>query len=131
MRPLALAALLAASPPTPAQIVRAWSSDLNANRNEAAARLFAPDARVLQPGVDVVLSSHALAVGFNDALPCAGKIVRLQVRGNRVTATFVLGERPKHHCDGPGLKAATLFVIRDGKIAVWKQVPVPAEPPGA
>jgi len=131
MRLLALAALLAAPPATPAQVVRAWSTDLNANRNEAAARLFAPDARVVQPGVDVVLSSHALAVAFNDALPCAGKITRLQVRGSQVTATFLLGARPQHRCDGPGQKAATLFVVRDGKILLWRQVPVPPASPSA
>lgn len=116
---------------SPAQVVRAWSSALNANRNEAAARLFALGARVVQPGVDVRLTTHALAVEFNDALPCAGKIVRIQVHGNRVVATFVLGKRPKHTCDGPGQKAAALFVVRNGKIVLWQQVAVPAQPPTA
>ncbi len=116
---------------TPVQVVRAWSRDLNANRNEAAARLFARDARVVQPGVDVRLTTHALALGFNDALPCAGTIVRLQAKGARVTATFVLGERPKHTCDGPGAKAAAVFVVRKGKIVLWQQVPVPPQPPSA
>ena len=43
-------------------------------------------------------------------------------------ATFVLGQRPKHRCDAPGQKAAALFVIRNGKIVLWKQVPVPQLP---
>ena len=72
--------------------------------------------------------THTLAVGFNNALPCAGKIVRLHVTGSRVLATFVLGQRPKHRCDAPGQKAAALFVIRNGKIVLWKQVPVPQLP---
>ena len=113
---------------TPAQVVRAWSYALNANDNEHAGRLFAPNARVVQPGVDVRLNSHALAVAFNNALPCAGKIVKLRVTGNRAIATFVLGQRPKHRCDAPGQKAAALFVIRSGKIVLWKQIPVPEEP---
>ena len=113
---------------TPAQVVRAWSHALNTNDNEAAARLFALNARVVQPGVDVRLVTHALAVGFNNALPCAGKIVHLHVTGSRVLATFVLGQRPKHRCDAPGQKAAALFVIRNGKIVLWKQVPVPQLP---
>lgn len=114
--------------PSPAQVVRAWSRALNANDNERAARLFAPNARVVQPGVDVRLRTHALAVGFNDALPCAGRIVSISVHGDRATATFVLGTRPKHRCDGPGEKAAALFVVRQGKIVRWEQIPVPAAP---
>jgi limonene-1,2-epoxide hydrolase len=116
---------------TPAQVVRAWSTALNANHNDAAARLFARNARVLQGPLDVILRTHALAVAFNVSLPCAGRIVRLSVHGNRAVATFVLGKRPKHTCDGPGQKAAALFVVRNGKIVLWEQVPVPAPGPTA
>jgi hypothetical protein len=124
--PAILASLiLATSSASPAAVARAWSKDLNANRNAVAARLFALNARVVQPGVDVRLTSRALAIGFNNALPCAGRIVAIQVRGNRATATFVLGQRPKHHCSSPGVKAAALFVVRNGKITLWKQVAVP------
>jgi hypothetical protein len=124
--PALLASLiLATSSASPAAVARAWSKDLNANRNAAAARLFAPNARVVQPGVDVRLTSRAVAVGFNNALPCAGRIVAIQVRGNRAIATFVLGQRPKHHCDAAGVKAAALFVVRNGKITLWQQVAVP------
>jgi len=128
---LAVAAVSAesASAATPAQVVRAWSRALNANDNEHAARLFAIGARVVQPGVDVRLTTHALAVGFNNALPCAGRVVSVVVSGNRATATFVLGRRPKHRCDAPGVKAAAVFVVRNGKIVRWQQVPVPG--PGA
>jgi limonene-1,2-epoxide hydrolase len=113
---------------TPAAVVRAWSRALNTNDNERAALLFARNARVVQPGVDVRLNTHALAVAFNAALPCAGRIVEIRVSGNRATATFVLGERPKHRCDAPGVKAAALFVVRRGKIVLWQQVPVPEKP---
>jgi limonene-1,2-epoxide hydrolase len=119
------AATAARSSASPAAVARAWSKNLNANRNVAAARLFAPNARVVQPGVDVVLSSRALAIGFNDSLPCAGRIVAVTVHGNRAVATFVLGQRPKHRCDAPGVKAAALFVVRGGKITLWQQVAVP------
>jgi hypothetical protein len=119
------AATAARNSASPAAVARAWSKNLNANRNVAAARLFAPNARVVQPGVDVVLSSRALAIGFNDSLPCAGRIVAITVHGDRAVATFVLGQRPKHRCDAPGVKAAALFVVRSGKITLWKQVAVP------
>ena|SRR5690242_12715180 len=114
-------------PPSPPAIVRRWSEALNANDNEAAAALFARGARVVQPGVDVKLTPQ-LAVAFNASLPCAGKITRMQRNGNRVVATFLLGERPKHRCDAPGQKAAALFVIRNGLIVLWKQVAVPPAP---
>ena len=117
--------MVAAPPPSPPAIVRAWSRALNADDNEAAAALFAPRARVIQPGVDVRVTPQ-LAVAFNASLPCGGRITRLQQKGDRVTATFVLTERPGHRCDAPGQKAAALFVVRGGLIVRWQQVPVPA-----
>ena len=125
------AARAAAEARTPTQVVHAWSADLNANRNAAAGRLFAQDAHVLQPGLDVLLGTRALATLFNAGLPCGGHITRLRVHGARVVATFRLTERPKHHCDAPGAKAAALFVVRNGKIVRWEQVPVPTEAPPA
>jgi hypothetical protein len=76
----------------------------------------------------VRLTSPQLALAFNASLPCAGKIVRITVSGNRATATFVLGHRPKHTCQAaPGEKAAAVFVVRGGKIVLWEEVPVPAK----
>jgi hypothetical protein len=122
--------VLVATPPSPPAVVRHWSRALNANDNEAAAALFARGARVMQPGVDVRVSPR-LALAFNASLPCGGKIVALQRTGNRVVATFVLKERPKHRCDAPGQKAAALFVVRNGLIVRWQQVavPPPKQPP--
>jgi len=118
-------------PPKPAAIVRAWSRALNANDNLAAARLFARNARVIQPPLATRLASAQLALEFNASLPCSGKIVRLTVKGKRVTAVFVLGHRPKHTCDGPGQKAAAVFVVENGLITLWEQIPVPQQLPPA
>ena len=118
-------AIAARSSASPAAVARAWSKALNANDNVRAAELFAPNARIVQPAVDVRLTSRALAIAFNESLPCAGRVVAVTVHGNRAVATFVLGERPKHHCDGPGMKAAALFVVRGGKIILWEQIAVP------
>ncbi|MBV8065185.1 MAG: nuclear transport factor 2 family protein [Actinobacteria bacterium] len=115
-------------PPTPAAIVRAWSTALNANDNAAAAKLFAPNAEVIQPPLAARLTSPGLAKAFNASLPCAGTIVKITVHGDRATATFVLGHRPGHTCTGKGQKAAAVFVVHDGKIVLWEQVPVPASP---
>ena len=119
--------IAAPPPPSPAAVVRRWSAALNANDNASAALLFAPNARVLQGPLDVRLTTPQLAFAFNASLPCAGKIVHITVKGNRATATFVLGHRPKHVCRArPGEKAAALFVVREGKIVLWEEVPVPS-----
>jgi limonene-1,2-epoxide hydrolase len=124
------AALATTDTPSPAVVVRAWSKALNANDNEAAGRLFAKNARVVQGPLDARLPTQALAAVFNNTLPCAGRIITLEVKGNAVLATFVLGHRPKHTCDGPGQKAAALFVVKKGKITLWEQVAVPPAPSG-
>ena len=126
---LAVAAVSSAQAATsPEAVARAWSRALNANDNERAAWLFAPNARVIQPGVDVRLTTHKLAVAFNNALPCAGRITTITVNGERATATFILGTRPKHLCGGLGQKAAALFFVHNGKIVRWQQVVVPQGP---
>lgn len=122
--------MVAAPPPSPVAVVRAWSRDLNRNDNAAAARLFASEARVVQPGVDVRVT-FAIARAFNDSLPCGGKIVALTRHGNVVTATFKLTERPWHRCDAPGQEAAAAITVVGGKIVNWEQIPVPAGTPTA
>ena len=119
------AALATTDTPSPAAVVRAWSKALNANDNEAAGRLFARNARIVQGTLDARIPTQALAAMFNNTLPCAGRVVAMQVNGDTVVATFVLGHRPKHKCDAPGQKAAALFVVKKGKITLWAQVAVP------
>lgn len=121
--------MVAAPPPSPPAIVRQWSAALNRNDNAAAAKLFAPGARVIQGPLDVQMTPK-LAVAFNASLPCAGRIVAMRRKGDAVVATFVLGHRPQHRCDGPGQKAAAAFVVRNGKIVLWEQVAVPVSPSG-
>jgi len=118
--------LVAPPTPSPAAIVRAWSAALNANHNAAAAKLFAPNARIIQGPLEARVTSPQLALAFNASLPCAGKITRITVKGDRATATFVLGHRPRHTCTASrGEKAAAVFVVQAGKIVLWEQVPVP------
>jgi limonene-1,2-epoxide hydrolase len=111
---------------SPEEVVRAWSAALNAGDNEAAADLFAPDAVVIQGSYSATLATKEDAVGFNASLPCSGQIVELTVERDQVTATFLLGDRPQSRCDGPGQQATAIFVVQDGKIVVWQQVPAPA-----
>lgn len=113
------------------QVVRAWSAALNAGDDAKAASYFAPNARVIQGQLDAVLRTRRSALVFNASLPCAGRIVATGVRDHLVTATFVLGQRPGHHCDGAGLKAYAAFRIANGKITLWHQLPGPPAVVGA
>jgi limonene-1,2-epoxide hydrolase len=115
---------------TPEDVVRAWSRALNRGDDEGAAQLFATDARVVQGDASALLHTHAQALAFNAALPCAGRVVKLTRKDDTVTATFVLGHRPGRTCDGPGQKATALFEVEDGKITLWHQVPNPDEDTG-
>jgi limonene-1,2-epoxide hydrolase len=112
---------------SPESVVRDWSEALNDDDNERAADLFATDARVVQGDLMRRLHTHADAVAFNSGLPCSGRIVELDVRGNEVEAVFVLGDRRFSRCDGPGQRAAAIFHVRDGKIVLWHQVGAPVE----
>ena len=100
-----------------------WSQAINASDDEAAAKLFASDALVIQEGRQTRLTGPAEALAFNASLPCGGKIVKQSVAGNEVTATFTLTRRPGHMCDGTGESAVAVFRISDGKITLWHQLP--------
>jgi hypothetical protein len=115
-------AAVLAVPRTPAQVVRAWSKALNAGDDKAAGALFAPGAVAIQGPFGYRLRTTKSAVLWNSGLPCAGKIVRLVVKGKVAVATFRLGHRPGHACDGPGQLAAARFTVVHGKIARWEQV---------
>jgi hypothetical protein len=102
--------------------VRAWSAALDDNDNAAAAKLFAPDAQVIQDG-QRALQGDADAKQWNAALPCGGRIIFIkQSTPTDVVAVFELTERPHHICDAPGGQATALFRIFKGKIVVWHQL---------
>jgi SnoaL-like domain len=104
------------------EVVRAWSTALNAGDNDAAADLFALGAQVVQGGRTIRLSTHEDAVAWNESLPCSGRIVEVESEGDTVTATFVLGDRTTSACDAPGAEATAAFHIEDGKIVLWHQL---------
>jgi limonene-1,2-epoxide hydrolase len=115
------------TPPSPESVVRAWSQELNQGDNQAAAKLFAPGAEVVQAGTTRRLETEAQAEAWNAGLPCSGRIVSIKTKGDTTTATFVLADRQKSKCDGPGQRATAIFRVRDGKIVLWHQTrPSPA-----
>jgi limonene-1,2-epoxide hydrolase len=107
----------------PTKVVDSWSQAINASDDEAAAKLFAPDAVVIQAGRHTNLKGEPEALAFTSSLPCGGKIVEKSVAGNEVTATFTLTRRPGHMCDGTGEAAVAVFRITDGKITLWHELP--------
>jgi hypothetical protein len=108
-------------------VVRAWSSAVNANKNYDAADFFAAGAKVVQ-GDEIVLRNHADAERWNESLPCAGRIESVVERKDgALLVTFMLATRPHHACDGPGDEAAAIFRVRDGKITLFHQTPVPQD----
>jgi hypothetical protein len=124
---LALLLLIAAAgcggDESPGKVVRAWSEALNADDNERAAALFAPDAVVVQGNVAVHLRTRAETVTWNARLPCTGRIVSMTQRGSSATATFRLGNRTGRRCGAPdGAEAIALVVVEHGKIILWDQI---------
>ena len=119
---LALAAACGGGSRSPESVVRAWSRAIDADRNDAAADLFARGAEVVQGGQVTRLRTHADAVAWNAGLPCSGTIVALARSGDVVRATFLLGDRRRSRCDGPGERATAIFRVHDGKIVLWHQV---------
>jgi limonene-1,2-epoxide hydrolase len=110
---------------TPEQVAREWSAALNRNDNDAAGKLFAKDAQVIQSTV-TVLPDREDAAGWNALLPCGGTILSvIKQAPDRVLVVFRLKERPQHTCDGPGSRVAAIFQVDHGKIVLWHQVPPP------
>ena len=103
--------------------MRAWSDAINHDRNEDAAELIAPNAKIVQQGRAFLLPSRGDARRFNASLPCQGKIVALSMEGNRVRASFLLDNRGTFACGGVGTTDTAVFTIRHGRIAVWELLP--------
>ncbi len=131
--PLLSAGVLAgcgSTPPSAESVVRAWSQQLNVGDNQGAAKLFAPGAEIVQAGTTLRLNTQAEAIAWNAALPCSGRIVSIKSSGNTTRATFVLGNRQKSKCDGPGQKATAIVRVKNGKIVLWHQTSATPAPVG-
>jgi hypothetical protein len=112
------------------RVIRGWVDTLRAGRVAAAAAYFAVPALVENGTPLIRLRTRAQVRLFNQALPCGAKLLRTFASGRYVAATFRLTDRPGGNCGkGTGNEAATAFVIRAGKIAEWRRVPLPSETP--
>jgi len=112
-------------------IVREWSRHLNAGDNAAEAGLFRLPATMIQGQYAYKLVTRKQIAQWHAGLPCSGTVVSISVKGNVATAVFRLGDRKASKCDAPGTLAAAAFLIVNGKIVAWEQVPPPTKPGAA
>ncbi|MBA2240619.1 MAG: hypothetical protein H0W09_05165 [Solirubrobacterales bacterium] len=111
-------------------VIREWSEMLGKGDIDAAAKLFALPSTVQNGTVPLKIETREDARAFNLSLPCGADLVETSTKGDVVTATFELTERPgPGSCDsGTGAKAKTAFVIVDGLIESWVRVPTGGGP---
>ena len=121
-------------------VVRAWTANVDAENNEAEARLFSYPAVIslMEGPYGCWCHTRAEVVQFHMQLECSADIVSINVRRRYATAVFRTSDREFSKCDSPpGSLTAVRFTILHGKITAWKQVwwKRPAgrrsEPPGA
>lgn len=115
-------------------VVVDWIEAINDADYERAARLFAPGA-IVEQAVVIELRTQEQAIAFNRSLPCRAELTDLEpVPGepDAVLSAFRLSEGPDQRCgQGVGGGARVLFVIDDGEILEWRQLPDPPEDPDA
>jgi hypothetical protein len=109
-------------------VVRAWSNRLNAGNNAGVARLFSLPAIMVQGSYTYRFTNRAQLADWHSRLPCSGRIVSIEVRGQIAIAVFRLADRGSTRCDAPGTLVAARFELVEGKIALWVQIPVPEKP---
>ncbi len=111
-------------------VIRAWSRALARGDVAAATAYFAIPSQVqIAPQAPVVtVRTEADARGVNLALPCGAQLLDTRPVDRYIDALFRLGRRPGADCGtGVGGTARVAFVIRGGKIAVWRRI---ADEPG-
>ncbi|MEK6278270.1 MAG: nuclear transport factor 2 family protein [Actinomycetota bacterium] len=108
------------------QVIEGWVETLSSGDVEGAADYFALPSVAENAAAPLALRTHADVVAFNRSLPCGAKLLRARPAGRLIDATFRLTERPGGDCgSGTGLLARTAFLVRDGKIKLWRRLPNP------
>jgi hypothetical protein len=108
-------------------VLRGWGEALRHDRGARAARYFALPAIVAQGAVQT-LETPAEVKAFNRGLPCGLRLLRVDASGRFLVGTFELTRRPAHECATRGKRVRVAFVLRERKIAEWREVPAGAQP---
>ena len=110
------------------RVIREWNTAVNSGEYERAADLFERGAVVEQLG-EVELATRADAIAFNRSLPCRADVTDVEEQGGATVAAFSLREGRSGGCEEGGT-ARVRFVIREGLIREWRQLPEPGAAPG-
>jgi hypothetical protein len=111
------------------RVIRGWNQAVNLGRYDRAADFFAPDA-VVEQLVEITLDTRADAIAFNRSLPCRADVTDVEREdADSTIAAFSLREGRTGECEEGG-SARVRFVIRDGEIEEWRQLPTPPAPRG-
>jgi hypothetical protein len=111
-------------------VIGGWARALARGDVGAAAAYFATPSRVqIAPGEPTAtVRTPADARAVNLALPCGARLLGTRRISGYIDALFGLMRRPGADCgSGVGGTARVAFVIRAGKIAVWRRI---ADEPG-
>jgi hypothetical protein len=115
---------------TDAGVIRGWAQALTAGELDKATSYFALPAIVQNASPPLRITTRAQAREFNELLPCGARLLATARHGAYTYAMFRLTDRVGGNCGaGVGGVAATAFRIRGGKIAEWRRLPNPAQPP--
>lgn len=110
------------------RVIRDWNTAVNLGEYERAADLFERGA-VVEQLEEVELATRDDAIAFNRSLPCRADVTDVEEEQTSTVAAFSLREGRDGGCEEGGT-ARVRFVIRDGVIREWRQLPEPAAPPG-
>jgi putative copper resistance protein D len=114
------------------EVIRGWITALNEGEFGRAASYFAQGA-VIEQAEEVRLRSRSDAIAFNRSLPCRADLTDVDEEGRTTLAAFRLREGRDGRCgpgEGAGESARVRFVIRDGRIREWRQLPEEPLPQG-
>jgi hypothetical protein len=113
------------------QVIEDWVESLASGDVEGAADYFALPSVVENGTPPITLRTRDQVLAFNRSLPCGARLLRARPAGRLIDATFRLTERPGGDCgSGTGELARTAFLVKDGKIELWRRLPNPREQGG-
>lgn len=116
--------------PSDEEVIRGWNSAVNDGDYEAAADRFAEGA-IIEQIREVRLRTRAQAIAFNRSLPCRADVTDIDAEEDGGSlATFDLRTGRTGECSDGGT-ARVRFVIEDGLIREWRQLPEAPLPSGS
>jgi hypothetical protein len=114
------------------EVIRGWVEAVSAGEYGRAADYFAKGA-IVEQAREFRLPDRSAAIAFNRSLPCRADLTDVEDEGDTSLAAFRLREGRGGRCgagDGAGETARVRFLIEDGRIVEWRQLPADPAPQG-